>query len=93
MCKPMLAVACALTMTGCASTTPPIVESSPPALPQSKTPQRLLEECPDWPEAYNGSRAEILENHVSAAKAYHACRERQRELAERVKKREEFHDY
>lgn len=85
MYKLMLAVACALTLTACASTTPPIGENSPPRIKQLP-PQADMEECQALEPAKDGSRAEILANHVSAAKAYLDCRERHRALAEWVKR-------
>jgi len=85
MYKPMLAVACALMLAACASTTPPIGDNSPPRIKQHP-PQADLEECPALPAAKDGSRPEILANHISVARAYHACRERQRALAEWVKR-------
>jgi hypothetical protein len=87
MYKPMLAVACALMMTACASTTPPIGENSPPRIRQRPV-QADLEECQAPPEAKDGSRAEVLANHVLVAKAYYDCQERHRALSEWVKRNE-----
>lgn len=88
MYKPMLAVACALMMTACASTTPPIGENSPPRIRQ-RPPQADLAECQVLPEAKDGSRSEILSNHVLVSKAYHDCLERHHALAEWVKRNDQ----
>lgn len=55
-------------------------------LPVSK-PARMAQQCQEPPPPLKtGARAELLANHAQAMKAYHECRELNREKAEWIEK-------
>jgi len=70
-----------LTLTACAHGAKRIQEVTPP-VPDLVIPPTHLELCPETlPQPDNGSRSELLRNHIEVARMYHECRIKHRALA------------
>ena len=76
MCKPMLSLmlAVTLTLTACASGKP---RTPGPTL---TVPEADKAPCETIPQPKDGSQTELLANHVMTAKLYHQCRDRHQGL-------------
>lgn len=61
----------------------PVVAVAAPRLVLSES---LMADCPDLPEAEDGSIGALLANHTATAGAYHACRDRHRGLVAEVRR-------
>lgn len=81
MCKRLLLLSFVWMMTACASGVPPTGASLtlPNPSPQDAQP------CPEPDQPANGSRAEVLMNHVALAKVYRECQRRQAALVQHIK--------
>ena len=80
MSKPMLLLATALMLTGCASGGMPM-----PDVSKRHPPPNLTTPCEDLPAPRSARGPDLLDNHVQTAELYHDCQERQRALAEWAK--------
>lgn len=79
----LLALMCALlTLTACASGTPPILGHLTVTAPAS-----VMQACPPPPgPLLTGNRPELVSNHAAAMKSYHQCAELNRAKAEWINK-------
>ena len=80
MCKRLLLLSFALMTTACASGARPTGAS----LTLPNPPVLEMQACPEPEQPANGSRAEILANHVALAKHYRECQRRQAALARHI---------
>lgn len=83
MNKNILLIALAIsTLTGCASG----VSLTEIKKPKLMVPASLTQACAVLPQPADGSRGELLNNHVQVAEAYHQCKQRHQALVEWTEK-------
>jgi len=69
-----------LTLTACASGTPPT--QTPSLFP----PESEMQLCPALPMPQSGALTDLLTNHIAVTKAYHQCKDRHQGLVDWLEK-------
>lgn len=80
--RTLLILSAASMLTACASGTQPM-----PAIPWT-APANTMRECPDLPQAEDGSLATLARNHKEVTDLYHECRDLNRDKAEVIRNHE-----